>query len=107
MKIPNFLDAKKRSKCKTNIIRNYIVDNKYINIGLNKKYFIRTYGCQMNERDSETISGILEQMGYEKASNYMYADLILLNTCAIRENAHNKVFGCYRLKNLKKVKISL
>lgn len=105
MKIPNFLDAKKRSKCKTNIIRNYIVDNKYINIGLNKKYFIRTYGCQMNERDSETISGILEQMGYEKASNYMDADLILLNTCAIRENAHNKVFGMLgRLKNLKESK---
>lgn len=105
MKTPNYIDAKKRDKCKTDIIRNYTIDDKYNNIGLSKKYYIHTYGCQMNERDSEVLSGILEQMGYKEADNYMSADLVLLNTCAIRENAHNKVFGMLgRLKNLKSKK---
>ena len=56
----------------------------------------------MNERDSENISAILENMGYKKAIDYNEADLIILNTCAIRENAHNKVFGMLgRLKHMK------
>lgn len=63
------------------------------NIGKGKKYYIRTYGCQGNEADSEVISGILEVLKYEKTLNIEDADIILLNTCAIRENAHNKVFG--------------
>lgn len=104
MKIPNYVEAKRRNKCETKIIK-YRIDKKYINDGNNKKYFIRTYGCQMNERDSEVISGILEQMGYREVLKYTDADLILLNTCAIRENAHNKVFGMLgRLKKLKSSK---
>lgn len=105
MNIPNIKDERKRNKCKTNIIRDFNIDDKYKSIGNNKTYFIRTYGCQMNERDSEVISGILEQMGFKSAPNYLSADLNILNTCAIRENTHNKVYGMLgRLKNLKESK---
>ncbi|MGZ6548609.1 MAG: tRNA (N6-isopentenyl adenosine(37)-C2)-methylthiotransferase MiaB [Actinomycetota bacterium] len=56
-------------------------------------YFIRTYGCQMNEHDSERIAGLLEQNGYARASSPETADLVLFNTCAIRENADNRLYG--------------
>ena len=69
----------------------------------NKKYFIRTYGCQMNVHDSEEIKGILENLGFTETEKLESADLVVLNTCAIRENAHDKVFGFLgRLKHLKK-----
>ena len=69
----------------------------------NKKYFIRTYGCQMNVHDSEEIKGILENLGFKETENLEETDLVVLNTCAIRENAHDKVFGFLgRLKHLKK-----
>ncbi len=58
-----------------------------------KRYLIRTYGCQMNEHDTEVMAGLLQVMGYSPAHDEMDADLILFNTCAIRENAENKVFG--------------
>ena len=68
----------------------------------NKKYTILTYGCQMNVHDSENISGIMEELEYTKEENYEKADVIILNTCAIRENAHNKVIGILgRIKKLK------
>lgn len=54
---------------------------------------VRTYGCQANERDSETIVGILEEMGYTMVEDETIADLIILNTCAIRQNAEDKAFG--------------
>lgn len=62
-------------------------------LGNNKTYFIKTYGCQANERDSETIAGILQTMGYTPGTVAEESDVILLNTCSIRENANNKVFG--------------
>jgi len=58
-----------------------------------KSYMLRTYGCQMNEHDSEIMAGILEMMGYTLTTDETEADLILFNTCAVRENAENKVFG--------------
>lgn len=58
-----------------------------------KKYFIQTFGCQMNEHDSEKISYILEGASYEATDVQEEADFILLNTCLVRENAENKVFG--------------
>ncbi len=68
-----------------------------------KKYFLRTYGCQMNEHDSEEIKGILDFYGMIPCEELEKADVILLNTCAIRENAHDKVFGYLgRIKHLKK-----
>ena len=76
------------------------VEMKYV--GKDKFYFIRTYGCQGNEADSEVIAGILEFMGYKKANEVEEADVILLNTCAVRENAEEKVFG--EIGALKKLK---
>lgn len=58
-----------------------------------KSYFIRTFGCQMNEHDSEVLAGMLEGMGYHPAFEMEEADIILLNTCCVRETAENKVFS--------------
>lgn len=100
---PDLLKAKLRTKeevlTKTN---EYIVKENLKKLGLNKKYYVKTYGCQMNEHDSENIKAILEDMSFTETDDMENADLILLNTCAIRENAHNKVFGMIgRIKNLK------
>lgn len=68
-----------------------------------KKYFLRTYGCQMNVHDSEEIKYYLESLGYEAVEELEKADIVVLNTCAIRENAKDKVFGYLgRCKHLKK-----
>ena len=68
----------------------------------NKYYNIITYGCQMNEHDSERLAGMLEEMGYQHTDELADADIILLNTCIIRENAELKVFG--KLGELKQYK---
>ena len=79
-----------------------VVDDDIKDYGKGKHYFIRTYGCQGNLRDSEVIAGILEKLGYEVTENYENADIILLNTCCVRENAEKKVFGeIGSLKSLK------
>ena len=69
-----------------------------------KTYFIRTFGCQMNEHDSERAAGVLQTMGYRPADTIDTADLVLFNTCAIRENADNKLYG--QLSQLKPLKLS-
>jgi tRNA-2-methylthio-N6-dimethylallyladenosine synthase len=56
-------------------------------------YYIKTFGCQMNVHDSEKISGIMRESGYQKAGNLESADVIIFNTCCIRENADNKLYG--------------
>ncbi|RMH79875.1 MAG: tRNA (N6-isopentenyl adenosine(37)-C2)-methylthiotransferase MiaB [Acidobacteria bacterium] len=66
------------------------------------KYYIKTFGCQMNFNDSERLGGILQSMGYEPAQSYEDADLILLNTCTIREKPDQKVYS--HLGEYKKVK---
>ena len=106
---PNFKEAKKRNKEDIKIIRDkYVIPKEVENIGLNKKYYIKTYGCQMNEHDSEVIKAILEDMKYKRTDDYLDADIIILNTCAIRENAHNKTFGMLgRIKHLKQTKKDL
>ena len=92
--IPNMKDAQKRSRNSTVFdYDSFVISDEAKNLGVNKRYFIRTYGCQANERDSETISGILELMGYSFTDDMECADIILFNTCAIRENAESKVFG--------------
>lgn len=58
-----------------------------------RKYFIETFGCQMNEFDSERIEFLLEEMGFEKENDTGRADLIIINTCAVREKAKNKLYG--------------
>ncbi|MGG7143259.1 tRNA (N6-isopentenyl adenosine(37)-C2)-methylthiotransferase MiaB [Clostridium nigeriense] len=67
------------------------------------KYYIETWGCQMNEEDSEKLSGMLKSIGYSKTDNLNEAGIIIYNTCCVRENAENKVFGNLgELKHLKK-----
>lgn len=109
MEKPNFIEAKRRTKEEIKVLRDeYVLTDKEKKLGINKKYYIKTYGCQMNEHDSEMISAILEDMSFTKATNYDEADLIILNTCAIRENAHNKTFGMLgRIKHLKQTKKDL
>ncbi|MCL6637314.1 MAG: tRNA (N6-isopentenyl adenosine(37)-C2)-methylthiotransferase MiaB [Alicyclobacillus sp.] len=66
------------------------------------RYVVKTYGCQMNEHDSEVLAGMFQAMGYEPAASDEEADVILFNTCAVRENAEDKVFGeMGRLRPLK------
>ena len=100
MNYPNMVDARKRGKEEVK----YIYENRnYNEVFKGKKYFIKTYGCQMNVHDSEEIKKILENLGYTEIEDYEQTDLIILNTCDIRENAHDKVFGFLgRCKHLKK-----
>ncbi len=65
-----------------------------------KKYYIETMGCQLNENDSEKIAGITEKAGFEQTNNPADADLVIFNTCCVRENAEERLFG--KLGELKK-----
>lgn len=78
--------------------------NEYkINEDEKKHFFIQTYGCQMNEEDSEKLSGMLKRIGYNRTEDLNEAGIIIYNTCCVRENAENKVFGNLgELKHLKK-----
>ena len=82
--------------------KEYIEKVKKINENKNLKYSILTMGCQLNENDSEKLCGMLEEMGYTKTENPKKADLALFNTCCVRENAEDKLFG--KLGELKKIK---
>ena len=105
MNLPNMIDAKKRTKENVKILYDDYNVNEINNLGKDKKYLILTYGCQMNVHDSEYISGIMEDMGYTKTEDMDKADVIIVNTCAIRENAHNKAEGMLgRIKHLKETK---
>lgn len=101
--LPSLKEAKKRNRTQVQFSREeYELDEKYQSLGQHKRYIIHTYGCQANERDSETIAGLLEAMGFELSTSDEEADIILLNTCTIRENAVNKVYG--QIGNLKHLK---
>ena len=103
MNMPDLKEARKRTKDKVEILYDkYKVPESVKNIGNGKKYALLTYGCQMNVHDSENIAGIMENMGYTRIDDYEKANIVILNTCAIRENAHNKVIGILgRIKHLK------
>lgn len=64
-----------------------------MSISENKTYYIQTFGCQMNEHDSETIAGMLKEKGYEPSQEREGAGIIIMNTCSVRENADNRFFG--------------
>lgn len=98
--LPDMKEAKVRSKKNSEVI--YLEQEKKSNLYAGKKYFLRTYGCQMNVHDSEEIKAILENLGYTETDELEASDIVVLNTCAIRENAHDKVFGYLgRCKHLK------
>jgi len=80
----------------------YMEKVKGLNKGKNLKYNILTMGCQLNENDSEKICGMLENMGYSKTENVKEADIALFNTCCVRENAEERLFG--KVGELKKLK---
>lgn len=90
--LPCLKDARMRKNKEIPTIR-YRVENQYKEIGKNKTYAIFTYGCQGNEADSEVMAGILEEIGYTKSKDPMNSDLVILNTCAIRENAEQRIWG--------------
>ena len=100
MNLPDLKKAKIRSdKPSVYKIANDVKDNCF----KGQKFYLKTYGCQMNVHDSEQIKAILENLGLEETEVMEEALVIVLNTCAIRENAHDKVFGYLgRIKHLKK-----
>lgn len=105
MNIPNLAVAADRKKV---LVREEKLEMDIKPIYKGKKYFLRTYGCQMNVHDSEEIKYYLESLGYEPVEELELADIVVLNTCAIRENAKDKVFGYLgRCKHLKKEKPDL
>ena len=104
MNMPDLKEARKRTK-KEIITRNYIENSEYKELLQGKTFHLKTYGCQMNEHDSENMKAILKNLGMKEEQDFEEADLIMLNTCSIRENAHNKVFGMLgRIKHLKETK---
>ena len=105
MNVPNLKEAADRRK--VSIIEKKL-DLNIKPIFKGKKYFLRTYGCQMNVHDSEEIKYYLESLGFTFVDTLEDADIVVLNTCAIRENAKDKVFGYLgRCKHLKARKPNL
>ena len=82
--------------------KQYIEKVREINKEKKLKYYILTMGCQLNENDSEKLCGMVEEMGYNLTEDYTEADLVLFNTCCVRENAEDKLFG--KLGELKRIK---
>ena len=100
---PNQNKERKRLD-KDNHFIDFEINDKYKDLGKNKKYYLYTYGCQENESDSEKIRGLMESMSFTETDDLNNSDVILMNTCAIRKNAEDKVFGeLGRLKQLKRL----
>lgn len=100
MKLPSLNEARKRTKDEVEYI--YLEQEYDKTTFANQKYFIRTYGCQMNVHDSEEIASRLESLGFTSTNILEDADIVILNTCAIRENAHDKLYGFLgRCKHIK------
>ncbi len=100
MNLPNIKDARKRTDKKVDYKTVWEIKDDTLK---NQKFFLKTYGCQMNVHDSEQMRAILENLGMQETDTLEDAKVIVMNTCAIRENAHDKVFGYLgRIKHLKK-----
>ena len=106
--LPDIKEARRRNNTEKIERINFNIDENFKNLGKDKKYFIKTHGCQANFRDSETIAGLLDELGFTSSNNEEDADIILINTCAVREGAEDKVFGeIGALKRLKREKPSM
>lgn len=104
MNMPSLKEARKRTTKEVQT-KNYKINDENKKALKDKTFFLKTYGCQMNEHDSENMKGLLRELGMKEVKDFENADLIMLNTCSIRENAHNKVFGMLgRIKHLKQTK---
>ncbi|MDY0023770.1 MAG: tRNA (N6-isopentenyl adenosine(37)-C2)-methylthiotransferase MiaB [Candidatus Izemoplasmatales bacterium] len=100
---PSLKDARKRTKEETLTVEYESMKN-IKDIGKDKSYIIQTHGCQANEADTEVLRGLLEKQLFKPTDALEEADLVIINTCAIRENAENKVFGeLGRLKSYKRI----
>ncbi len=101
--IPDLLKAASRKKEVTNFC---VVKSEHLDdlrkFAQGKKYYIRTYGCQANVRDEETMRAMLEDAGYTFSEDIENVDIIIINTCAVRENAEDKVYG--EIGNLKRLR---
>ena len=91
MKLPNYEEERLRTDKEVEYV--YLNDEEYSNFLKGKKYYLKTYGCQMNVHDSEELAAHLENMGAVRTEELEDSDIAILNTCAVRENAHDKVFG--------------
>ena len=80
----------------------YVEKVKSINSGKDKKYYILTMGCQLNENDSEKLAGMLSEMEYSETNELNKADIVVFNTCCVRENAEERLFG--KIGEIKKLK---
>ena len=89
---PQLQEARRRSKAPVPVSE-YSPDPGLSDLGRDRTYLLQTYGCQGNEADSEKIRGLLESLGFRATESEDSADLVVFNTCAIRENAEDKVFG--------------
>lgn len=103
--MPDLKKASQRRRQPTEFITEEIeIPSELRLLAQNKKFFIRTYGCQANVLDSQNLEGILLEIGYIPVDDPLKADVVILNTCAIRENAEDKVFG--EVGSLKQLKTS-
>ena len=91
--IPSLDKARLRNKDSLTFVYSSEIDENLKSRFENKKFFIRTYGCQANIRDEEIMSGILVSLGMERTEDKNLATIAILNTCAVRENAEDKVYG--------------
>ena len=97
---PDLLEAKKRTKEPTVFMSGHLeISSHQLELLKNKKYYIHTYGCQANVRDEETMKGLLDAVNMAYTEKPEEADVIIINTCAVRENAEDKVYG--EIGNLK------
>lgn len=103
--MPDLKKASQRKRQPTEFVKeDMIIPSRLRMFSSGKKYFVRTYGCQANVLDSQNIEGILLEIGYSPVDDPLQADIVILNTCAIRENAEDKVFG--EIGSLKQLKES-
>lgn len=91
--LPDLKEAQKRTTNTIDRIDTFTIPEVARMMGRGKTYFISTYGCQANERDSETLAGILDELGFTPNETAEGSDVIIINTCAIRQNAEEKVLG--------------
>ena len=91
--VPNMKEARKRIAEAERLVDHVEVSDLLKNFAKGKKFFIKTFGCQANIRDEEIMAGYLKMAGYERTEDPKECDLAIINTCAVRENAEDKVYG--------------